>query len=449
MEKKTQDEGIKRRTFLHSAATVGAGLAFARSSAGQTYKTKLDDLNIALIGAGAHGRVLMNSTLRIPGIRFKAVCDIWSYSQRYASRYLKKHGQEVNIYEDYREMLASEPDLDAVIVATPDWMHAEHANACMKAGLDVYCENAMSNSLAKAKSMVLTSRKTGRLLQIGHQRRSNPYYIYSINNIVHNDRLLGRVGHANAQWNRAKSDDLGWPSLYEMDVAALEKYGYENMNQFRNWRWYRKYGGGPIVDLASHQIDIFAWVFKSNPASILAGGGVDFYKHHECYDNAMCIFEYDTPEGKARASCQVLTTTSHGGHSETFMGNEGTLILSESPKKTKLIGERKAKENWYKWAAREDSILLNAEEYRQEHIEVGADSRCGCSSIPQIWSIPIAVNTPSHQPHLENFFDAIRKGTKLNCPPEIGYATAVAVLTINKAIEQERKIEFKAKDFKV
>ncbi len=448
MDKKTETKGMKRRTFLNSAATVGAGLMLAKSSMGQAYTPKPDDLNIAVIGVGAEGRVLMDAILKIPGIRFKAICDIWSYSQRYASRYLMKYGHEVKVYEDYRELLATETDLDAVIVATPDWVHAEHANACMNAGLDVYCEKEMSNSLEKAKTMVITARETGKLLQIGHQRRSNPRYIHAINNIVHKHRLLGRVTQANGQWNRAKSDDLGWPPSYEMDVATLEKYGYENMSQFRNWRWYKKYGGGPIVDLGSHQIDIFAWVFKNNPASVMAGGGVDFYDHHEWYDNVMCIFEYDAPEGKARAFYQVLTTTSNGGYYETFMGEEGTLVVSENPKKTEVLREPTAKEEWGKYV--KSGVLTKfAEKMAPIAPVVEDDSMSDSRETPPLdaWGLPVDLTKPYHQPHLENFFDAIRHGAKLNCPPEIGYETAVAVLTVNRAVEEGRKIVFKPEDF--
>jgi len=56
---------------------------------------------------------------------------------------------------------------------------------------------------------------------------------------------------------------------------------------------------------------------------------------------------------------------------------------------------------------------------------------------------------PVHQPHLENFFDAIRGKAKLNCPGEVGYETAVAVLKANEAIEQGKKLNFKPEDFKV
>ena len=68
------------------------------------------------------------------------------------------------------------------------------------------------------------------------------------------------------------------------------------MREFRNWRWYKKYGGGPLSDLGAHQIDIFNWFFGTTPSSAIASGGGDFYKNHEWYDNVMVIYEYNTSQ---------------------------------------------------------------------------------------------------------------------------------------------------------
>ena len=64
------------------------------------------------------------------------------------------------------------------------------------------------------------------------------------------------------------------------------------------------------------------------------------------------------------------------------------------------------------------------------------------------WPLPVELAKPAHQPHLENFFDAVRNGTKLNCPPEIGYETAVAVLKVNESIENRRRCTFTPEQFK-
>jgi predicted dehydrogenase len=157
---------VSRRGFLKAAGSVGAGLALGPAVLGEEAKASGKEVNVALLGAGAQGLVLMEQSLKIPGVRFRAVCDIWPYSQKYASGRLKAFKHEATVYTDYQDLLGKEKGLDAVIVATPDWMHAEHAIACMKAGLHVYCEKAMSNEIEKEREMVKVSRETKKLLQI-------------------------------------------------------------------------------------------------------------------------------------------------------------------------------------------------------------------------------------------------------------------------------------------
>lgn len=454
-KKQDTESPFSRRSFLLSSAKVGAGIAMAGSmfprkalgNSGESDEAKPGDLKVAVIGVGAQGRILVESCLRIPGIRFVAVCDIWEYSQTYAERFLKKYGHMVNVYEDYSEMLAAEEDLDAVIVATPDWMHAEHAIASMRAGHHVYCEKEMSNSLSKAREMVEVSRETGKLLQIGHQRRSNPRYIHAIDTLIREVRLLGRVTHATAQWNRSKSEDLGWPKKYEIDTATLEKYGYDSMAHFRNWRWYRKYGGGPVVDLGSHQIDLFSWVFGANPNSVVASGGVDFYQHHEWFDNVMCIYEYENGEGIGRAAYQVLTTTKHGGFYEVFMGENGSIVISEVPQRGNAAEREAHAEAWEKYVSMGYLNQMKPPLERTGTTNTVLDVRVTLEAGK--WPLPVELAKPAHQPHLENFFDAIRYGKPLNCPPEVGYETAVAVLAANDSVESARKIEFKPEDFEI
>ncbi|MCK4431095.1 MAG: Gfo/Idh/MocA family oxidoreductase [Candidatus Aminicenantes bacterium] len=444
----SKEKKLSRRNFIKSSTSAGLGIALAGTTfaRGEEKKKKAKELNVAVIGTGTQGRILIESCLRIPGIRITAVCDIWEYSQRYASRYLKKYGHIVNVYEDYHDLLSKEKNLDTVIVATPDWMHAEHANACMEAGLHVYCEKEMSNSLAKAKTMVQTAGRTGKLLQIGHQRRSNPRYIHAIDRLIKEKKLLGRVSKAYAQWNRAKSDMLGWPKKYTMDQIKLKKYGYASMTHFRNWRWYKKYGGGPIVDLGSHQIDLFSWVFGVNPRSVMASGGIDYYKNREWYDNVMAIYEFKNDAGTARALYQVQTTTKHGGFYETFMGENGSIVISEVPPKGNwAMREAHAPE----WDSLVKEGLLKSEAPSIQKIDtknIFLDVRVTAEAGQ--WPFPIELAKPAHQPHLENFFNAIIYGTALNCPAELAYESAVAVLKVNEAVESRRLLRFRTEQFK-
>ena len=122
--------------------------------------------------------------------------------------------------------------------------------------------------------------------------------------------------------------------------------------------------------------------------------------------------------------------------------------------------------NWTKWVKK--GYLYQQCQCEIECIEEAKKKcieECGCDQIkdtetgavadvresptPPKYDLPVTMDKPFHQPHLENFFNAIRSKAKLNCPAEIGYETAVAVLKVNEAVEAARKLSFKPEDFKV
>jgi predicted dehydrogenase len=461
VQSETQGSGgiLSRRDFLKATGMVSAGLVLAPTILAQESKAPSGDLNVAILGAGTQGLVLLEQAVRIPGIKFTAVCDIWPYSQKYASGRLRSYKHEVKVYTDYQDMLATEKGLDAVIVASPDWMHAEHTIACLKAGLNVYCEKEMSNDLAKAREMVLAARQTKKLLQIGHQRRSNPRYILCHDKLLNEAKLLGRVTHAYGQWNRsvAASAPRGIPKGQELDDATLKKYGYDTMDHFRNWRWCKKYGGGVIADLGSHQIDIFGWFLGSNPKSVMAAGGNDYYKDFEWPDNVMAIYEFQTPQGVARAYYQVLSTTGARGYFESFMGVDGTLQISEDPGKCRVYAEGHLPNlpgdihPWTPWEKK--GYIVRMQEPEEKATETKSDVDAILSvykSLPPVtFLLKVDIEKSYHQAHLENFFNAVRGKGKLNCPGEVGYETAVQVLRVNEAIASGKTLVFKEEDFKV
>ena len=115
----------------------------------------------------------MRDSLHVPGIRFKAVCDIWPYHQRYASRMLNRYGHPVNVYADYREMLA-DPGVEAVILTSPNHLHEEQAVAAAEAGKHVFCEKPLSLTGASAARIAAAAEAAGVTLGIGHERRFEP-----------------------------------------------------------------------------------------------------------------------------------------------------------------------------------------------------------------------------------------------------------------------------------
>ncbi len=435
---------VKKQVDYENASAVSGPRATASSGT-------LSEINVALLGAGDQGEVLLNSMVKIQGLRIRAVCDIWTeYNQRKLVTRLKRLNFEANGYEDYREMLDKEKDLEAVVIATPDFWHARHTIDCLRAGKHVYCEKEMSNTVEGARSMVLAARETGKLLQIGHQRRSNPRYLHCYEKLLHEAKLPGRIVTVQGQWNRSVKPDNGWPQRYTIPEDRLKKYGFKSMQQFRNWRWYKGLGGGPIVDLGSHQIDIFNWFLDATPSYVLGSGGIDYYDPatHEWYDTVMAIYEYQTPAGAARAYYKTQTTNGSQGYFETFMGDQGTLVLSESEATVPGSVYREASASpWDEWVRKGYVTAPKIQAARSEETGAVLDVRESVS--PDEHRIPIRLTDPYHMPHLENFFNAIRGSTKLNCPPEVGFETAVTVLKVNEAIEAAQRLAFKAEEFKI
>lgn len=447
---------LNRRDFLASSAAAGASMMLSRSVLAQA-EASGEELNVAFIGVGRQGKILLNHLLtQVDGVRIKAVCDIWEYSRQIGSRLCKRYKQDVKVYEDFREMLADDLDLDAAIIAIPDFVHHEVTNACLEAGLHVYCEKEMSNDIEKARSMVKAAQKTGKLLQIGHQRRSNPFYVHAYD-FMHKDKFFGNITSVNGQWHQQKPL-LPVPSKimskYPIPEATLNKFGYESMAHFYEWRWFKKYAGGPMTDLGSHQVDIFIWYLDKPPISVYALGGLDFATSNareneagytpECLDHTYAMYEWDTDMGKVHGHYRVNLTSSHGGFYEEFMGAKGSMRISEIREKNAIFRESTA----------------SATEWEDEAEKIDVDGQKAMTFDPlksrkakgkmdaEAMEMEESMNKPVHVPHLENFFAAIRdKNIKLTCPAEVGFETAVACIKANESAISGKPIHFQPGDF--
>lgn len=407
-----------------------------------------DKINVALIGMGKQGRVLFESMSNIPGLNFQAVCDIWDYNLRGgAGKVRALQGNVPNRYTDIDELLEKEKGLDVAIVATPDFWHSPHTVKCLDAGLHVYCEKMMSNTIDGARAMVRAMERNKKLCQIGHQRRSNPRYRFTLDHLINNNKICGTIVNANGQWNRAvkSSQDIQYKKSLAIDQAVLTKYGFKDMHQFMNWRFYRDLSGGPISDLGAHQIDTFNWFLGTQPKSVFASGGNDYFKTREHFDNVMAIFEYDTPQGAVRAFYQVLTTTSYGGgFFESFMGTDGSIKISEMAGSTGIYRESSAPD----W-----DDLVRRGYLRRKPAPPKPEASDGVASYesaaPEEFAIPGVLNKPPHQPHLENFFATVRGEATLNCDARHAFESEAPIFWVNPSALQKQPIVFTPEQLQV
>lgn len=535
---------LTRRNFLRngSGAGVGVGLIVTSKTALGQEGTKEGVLRCGIIGYGDQGKALRESaTFLKDQVRFAAVADIWERNRRAgvgqiagSEQGVGDDGKTCTGYENAEEMLEKE-DLDCVLVATPDFVHHKYTIMGLEAGKDVYCEKLMSNKIEWAKEMVKAQQRTGKLLQIGHQRRSNPRYIHAKNEIVKKHNLLGWVTHMTAQWNRAFGGSVPREIPQGKDALTDEKlkeYGFNGgamgMFEYRNWRMFKAFGGGIISDLGAHQIDLFNWFLDTTPNSIFAQGGTDYYTGgflhdlltsevkeamektksskrkakleeelkivdqvkdgYEHADNVMAFYEYETPRSqwgtkgglgngetlKTRAYYQVLTTSSSQKFYEKFMGEYGTMSISELTEYNQIYREAHAKP-WEEFgtgaepAVAKDlskEVIYNkfwenpapwrsankAQEDRWLATKGLADARVSKGLDP--WELPshVQFDERPHTPHLRNFFDTVAGGGKqddLNCTAMEGFKTCVTCMKVHEALEAGTKIEFKPEDFVV
>jgi predicted dehydrogenase len=241
---------------------------------------------------------------------------------------------------------------------------------------------------------------------------------------------------------------------------VLKKFGYESMQQHRNWQGYKHLGGSLIANRGSHQIDTYNWFLQSPPQAILAAGGTDFWKDWQSYDNVMTILEYQTNSQLIRALYQAISTNGYQGYFETFLGVAGTLVISESFGKNAVYIEPHIPG---------DKFDEKLEAIKCTHLIEKGKSNKNITPIPQYdsrlsvfevfptpppdyierYKLNISAEKSFHQYHLENFFNAILGKEKLNCSAEDAFATAVTVFKINEAVEAGRKLELKPEDFQV
>ncbi|MBV6646160.1 MAG: Gfo/Idh/MocA family oxidoreductase [Cyclobacteriaceae bacterium] len=434
---------------------MGTGLVLAKPF-NITAKPLLvaDKVNVAVVGCGGRGRgVIFSNIPKIPGANLVAVCDvIESRREKAKNEFKKKFGVGVNSYEDFDEMLDKEK-LDAVVLTTPDFWHMPHSVNAMERGLHVYCEKAMSNNIKDAKKMAQVMKKTGKLLQIGRQRRSNDRYRFTYQKLLQQEKMFGRLTHAIGQWNRSQIWTQQPRKEDNINLSRLQKYGFETVDQVYNWRNYKKLGGGVVSDLGSHQIDIFNWFFDAFPHTVYATGNNSYFGFEQA-DTMATILEYDTPSGKAIGIYENISNSRAIGVYERFIGDDGAFIITEG-KGNKIYREsRVPAEKWQKYIDKGylsnmgDLMAYKSKEQGDSGIKETAPQVS--YDIKDMADMDKVYNMASHTAHLYNFIESVRENETLNYDAEESYKSEVCIYKIHEAINGGgAKIKIKASEYEV
>lgn len=254
-------------TALAAASTLGAPAMLSARSPSQT-------LGVGCIGLGTRGGDLLKAVVTIPDVKVTAVCDVYApHREKGIERSLNP---DVKAYVDYRELLA-DPNVDAVIIGTPDHWHCPMVLDAAKAGKDIYCEKGFSRTLAEAKQMRDALKHSGVVFQLGHHARQATCALQARELIA--TGLLGPItlvrtgrfkasepGHPNwrwygyyDQWERPDPAQVARDVDWELWLGPAPKIPW-NERHFWHWRCYWAYGTGYAGDLLSHEMDFVQYL---------------------------------------------------------------------------------------------------------------------------------------------------------------------------------------------
>lgn len=402
-----EDKSISRREFLAKSAISAAGLAIASSVAfvpSAAFGAN-DKLSIGIIGVGIRGTQLFDDLSKVDkaqNVEVTAVCDTWRLRREQAVAKIKeRYGKDPRQFANYQDMLAL-ADVDAVIIATPDFSHARILADAIKAGKDVFVEKPMAKDLDHANAAMDAQAVAKRIIQVGTQRRSEGAWKAAAKLVQ--SGVLGTISRVEIGWNDCgprwrrnvsaiKPEDVDWKRF----LMHLRNRPFD-ASRYGEWQLYRDYTNGPMAVLGAHYFDVALWVMNAKfPTTAVANGGQYVWKDgREQEDTIYAAFDF--PEGFAMRYCTGLGNSSEGGLS--IYGTNG--VFKEAT-----------------WSA------------------TGAGGR-GPGAIKE----EIKLVRDPNDSHMGNWLECVRSRKTPNAPFEVGYQHSVCTMLGYQALMTGRKMKY-------
>jgi len=307
MKQQPTSNSLNRRRFLKTSATALAAVSIVPRHVlgGAKFVPPSEKVHVALIGCGGQGRTNARQLFRLDDVQITAVADpqeSFSLEEFYyrgmggrkpVKAEIEKHYQEktrnyrVAEYVDFRDMLAKEKDVDAILCATPDHLHAYVCMTAMRQGKHVYCEKPLTHNVWESRLVAKMAKETGLATQLGNQGHSGEGIRATCEWIW--DGAIGDVREVHAwtgasRWNKgfiagrppAQSTPKGCD--WDLWIGPRKMRPYSSAYTPVTWRDYFDFGTAPIGDFFCHNFDPACWALDlTNPLTIEAhaAGGVD------------------------------------------------------------------------------------------------------------------------------------------------------------------------------
>jgi len=395
-----------RRNFIGNVATGLAGSLATGTALGAN-----DRVRLGIIGIGDRGTQISREAIACPNTDFVAFADI--YTRRLEDA--KKLAPEAKTYLDYRHLL-EDRSIDAVLIATPQHLHAECFTAALDAGKHVYQEKTMAFTVDHAKRMRAAFQKAGkRTVQIGHQACSSGQVLDASNYLASgavgqvtaiHSHMYRNTPHGKPQWTRPVYPDMTpenvlWKQFLGVESGAAPMRDFD-AQRYINWRFFWDYSGGNVYENMCHQVAFWYKVMGLQiPESVSMTGGIYLWKDGREVPDTMSVamahreeilFSWDSGFGNSQL-----------GSTEDVLGTDGTISKGQQIR----------------------------------YLPQKVNRPDGLETLGQTPTQPRA--------HMQNFIDCIRSGKQPNCPFDVGYRVSIACRMAVESYRQGRTVKWDSK----
>jgi predicted dehydrogenase len=428
-----------RRNFLKAMGAALAVAPLARASSYARIFGANDRVRVGVVGFSDRfqSSLLPAFQAHAKALDFEivAVSDIWNARrERGKSQIEKVSGRPIEAVRNNDE-LYERKDIDAVIIATADFQHAQHGIEAVKSGRDAYIEKPLAHTMEDARGIRQAVRDSGRVVQIGTQRRSSPGYQRAYDFI--RSGKFGEIVSVLMTWNVNQPGRWRRPKL----VAGLReeqtdwrrflmKLPYEPFDprKYIEFRLFWPYSSGIPDQWMVHQIDTVHWFTGlPRPRSVVANGGI--YLWHDGrknWDTMTAVFDYGPLENPGKGFQVVYTsrmTNEAGDVKELYYSNGGALDLDK-----KTVSPEGGLEKGYAQEMNMPPNLLPKISLLESGKPAATSADTG--------------GDPDTSANMRNWMECVRSRKTPNASIDAGYSHSVALCMTIAAIQTGRRITF-------
>lgn len=383
----------QRRKFLKNSTLAATSLSMVPGILWSNNRVApSDQINIGLIGCRGRGFDVLTRHLARDGVNCVGICDV---DERQVNRRVAEvkieYNQHPKKFSDYRQLLEN-PDLDAVIIGTPDHWHCLPTVHACQAGKEVYVEKPMANTIEECRLMEEATHKYNRVVQVGQQQRSSKVWQTAMDYIK--SGKMGQLRKVNfwANFNygvgNRRQPDQPVPKGVDYDFwLGPAPHRPFNPNHYTGWRMFWDFGGGLMSDWGVHLIDMGLWAkdIITPPKEVMGyGENLAFEEFaHETFDTQTVIYPMEDYVMTWQHTAGIQSGPYDMRYGVEFVGDHGIIVADRGG-----------------WQLKPE----NTGNLREQ--------------APDPKVVEMDINSTSL--HAKNFLDCIKSREKPVCPPEIG-----------------------------